>query len=251
MSISRLKFFKYNYLAQLDSTQNFLRSRLFDEDLPEGYLLHTSFQSGGKGQGTNKWESAAGENLLFSFVLRPVRWEVARQFYISMLVSLALADTLAYYLPEEQIHIKWPNDIYVDNKKIAGVLIENSVVGNAFEWILAGVGLNVNQQKFYSDAPNPVSIAAIRGEKLNIMEVLEQFERQFIPLYSRLLNGEAENIKEVYLRKLYRKGRWHKFKSSAGEFHGKIIGVDAFGFLQMETEKGIQVFDVKEVEYLG
>ena len=251
MSSPEFKFFKYNYLQQLDSTQNFLQSKISERDLPEGYLLHTSFQSGGKGQGVNKWESAAGENLLFSFVLRPHRWKVARQFYISMLVSLALADTVSYYLPEKQIHIKWPNDIYLDNKKIAGILIENSVVGNAFEWILAGVGLNVNQQKFYSDAPNPVSMAAIKGEKLNVLEVLEQFERRFEPLYSRLLGGEEEEIKELYLRKLYRKGHWHKFKSSAGEFRGKITGVDAFGFLQIETEKGIKVFDVKEVEYLG
>ena len=241
--------FKKNYRNKLVSTNEHLTKLLAKEALPGGYLLQTAYQSGGKGQGTAFWESEAGKNLLFSFVLRPDSLEITRQFYLSMIVSLALQRTVKHFI-DEDISIKWPNDIYAGNSKIAGILIENAVQGDRFSWVVVGAGLNVNQEQFHSDAPNPVSMKNLSGRDFELKEVLEQFETRFSGLYGDLKAGYFDKIKSAYLDRMYWRGQNRKFRAKEGAFSGTITGVDSYGFLQIKSGQAVRTFDVKEVEYL-
>ena len=118
--------------------------------LLKGTIVYTNYQSAGQGQSGNKWESEDGKNLLISIVLFPSFIKPADQFHISMTISLGICDFLKRYIPG--CSIKWPNDIYVNNDKIAGILIENFILGNKIENTIAGIGLNINQDKFSGDA---------------------------------------------------------------------------------------------------
>jgi len=140
----------------LPSTNNELKNRLKTNDLSEFTTILTSYQTNGRGQQSNVWESADGLNLTFSVLLKPVFLEPALQFYLSKIVALALTDVLMKYVDE--LSIKWPNDIYVGEKKIAGILIENSLMGSCIDTCVVGIGLNVNQLSFQSSAPNPISL---------------------------------------------------------------------------------------------
>jgi BirA family biotin operon repressor/biotin-[acetyl-CoA-carboxylase] ligase len=243
--------FQKHFVAETDSTNKSLLRSLAESDLPEAYLLQSAHQTDGKGQGDAFWESEAGKNLLFSFVLRPQTLQVQQQFYLSIIVSLALRQTVRDLLPERDIRIKWPNDIYAGAQKIAGILIENALRGANFEWVVVGVGLNVNQTEFISAAPNPVSLKMLMGKDVDVSEVLQRFENYFAQYYRELNEGSLEKLKDEYLHRLYRRGVWKRFRDQNGNsFEGRISGIDAFGFLRIETREGMQSFDVKEVQYL-
>jgi BirA family biotin operon repressor/biotin-[acetyl-CoA-carboxylase] ligase len=242
--------FQKQYTDESDSTNKTIVRSLSERHLPEGYLLQAAFQTDGKGQGQASWESEAGKNLLFSFVLRPKALEIQRQFYISVIVSLALQQTVRELLPDMEVRIKWPNDIYVGDQKIAGILIENAIRGRQFEWVLTGVGLNVNQTEFVSGAPNPVSLKMLTGKNFDINKILLVFEKYFAAYYADLCVGQYEKLKSEYLKLMYRRGIWARFCDRDERiFEGRIDGIDSFGFLRIETRAGMRTFDVKEVEY--
>jgi len=242
--------FQNHRLNEVDSTNLELSRRLQNAYLEEGYLLRADFQDDGKGQGNALWESEKGQNLLFSFVLRPQELALEDQFYISMTVSLALHSVVKMYLRDEIIRIKWPNDIYVDNQKIAGILIENAIQGNQFEWLIIGIGLNVNQEIFQTDASEAISFKKLLGKSLNVEKLMTEFEEIFAQIYTRLNKGNYEDIKTDYLKMMYQRNEWKSYRNNGIEFKGKILGIDDFGFLRMETPNGERTFDIKEVEYL-
>jgi BirA family biotin operon repressor/biotin-[acetyl-CoA-carboxylase] ligase len=248
--VPRLSFEK-EFFSEVDSTNNELIQRLQEQDLNEGFLMQAGFQSGGKGQGENLWESEREKNLLFSFVLRPTFLDITKQFFITIITSLALADTVQLLVVDDSVKIKWPNDIYVEDKKIAGVLIENAIQGNQFEWVVVGIGLNVNQQVFHSDVPNPVSLYELLKEDVSLNEVLSIFESQFARRYAQLQSGDYESLKHDYLASLYQYKEWKNYRSNNQDFRGRILGIDQYGFLRIETPDGEHSFDIKEVEYIG
>ncbi len=242
--------FQNHKINEVDSTNLELSRRLQNACLEEGYLLRADFQDDGKGQGNALWESEKGQNLLFSFVLKPNVLKISEQFYITIVVSLALADVVRNFVDGNQVKIKWPNDIYVSNKKIAGVLIENAIRGDEFEWVVIGVGMNINQGNFESDAPNPVSLFELLEEDIELDKVLSIFESQFARRYAQLQSGDYEGLKYDYLASLYQYKEWKNYRSNNQEFRGRIIGIDQYGFLRMETPDGERSFDIKEVKYL-
>jgi len=242
--------FQKEFSPEIDSTNAELIRQLNELSLNEGALFQTGFQTGGKGQGGTVWESEKGKNLLFSFVLRPEFLNISKQFYITIITSLALADTVRLLFIEDFVRIKWPNDIYVEDKKIAGILIENAIQGNVFEWVVVGVGLNVNQEIFHSDAPNPVSLIELLEEDRVLDEVMSIFESQFARRYAQLQSGDYEGLKYDYLASLYQYKEWKNYRNDNQEFRGRILGIDEYGFLRMETPDGERSFDVKEVTYL-
>jgi BirA family biotin operon repressor/biotin-[acetyl-CoA-carboxylase] ligase len=242
--------FQKEFLPEVDSTNVALIRKLNKKNLGEGVLLQTDFQTGGKGQGGSVWESEKAKNLLFSFVLKPNVLKISEQFYITIIASLALVDVLRSLLDSNHIRIKWPNDIYVRNKKIAGVLIENAIQGNQFEWVVVGIGLNVNQQVFHSDMPNPISLYELLKEDVSLDEVLSIFESQFARRYAQLQSGDYESLKHDYLASLHQYKEWKSYRSNNKEFRGRILGIDQYGFLRMETPDGERSFDAKEVVYL-
>jgi len=242
--------FKTDFKRKIKSTNISLARMLKKADLEEGYLIYTDEQTGGVGQRNTFWESQPRKNLLFSFVIRPNKLELQKQFYLSIIVSLALVDLLKKQLPSSEVKIKWPNDIFVDDRKIAGVLIENAIQGSRFEWVIIGVGLNVNQESFNIENHYPISLKMILNKGFNRKHLLAEFEVLFAKRYDQLNNEEFEELLSEYLNIMYRRDQWCTYYSKGIQFQGTILGIDQYGFLRMETSSGEKTFDVKEVEYL-
>ena len=215
----------------------------------EGTVVLAQYQTRGRGQAGSYWESEAGKNLLMSLILEPVFLEAGRQFFLSMIVSLALTEVLQKYV--QGVCIKWPNDIYVDERKIAGILIENQVKGATLEKSVIGVGLNINQKKFESDAPNPVSLNQLTSKDYSPKVILDQFLETFSVWYNQLKMGEFQKIEEDYLAALFRRNEWGLYRDANGEFDARIIGIGEFGRLKLEVRSGeIKSYFFKEVEFV-
>ena len=233
-------------LPETHSTNDLLRQRLRSERLPEGTIISTDFQTAGKGQVGNTWESEAGKNLLFSIVLYPEHIEIEKQFIISQIISLAIKNTLEQYTSD--ICIKWPNDIYWKDKKIAGILIENSLQKGKIQFSIIGVGLNVNQTEFISDAPNPVSLAQITGQEYNREEILLQITSEIKKLYTEM---DTDKIHTSYLTSLYRNHGWNLYRAENETFKAQIAAIKADGMLELKLkDESVRGFYFKDVEFV-
>ena len=217
-----------------------------EKSLPEGLVIYTDFQSAGKGQPGNAWESSKGMNLLFSVMLHPDRLPMDELFLVSQLVSIAIKKALDEYTTN--ITVKWPNDIYWNDKKLAGILIENSLQGIKIMSVVIGVGLNVNQKIFFSNAPNPVSLSQITGKRQNRKQLLQQICQNIMELYYEM---DTEKIRKIYAESLYRKSGFYSFEANNETFQAKIKEVQTDGMLELETEKGeLKSFYFKEVQFI-
>ena len=234
------------FIQQTPSTNALLWNMIREKTLAEGFVLYTDFQTAGKGQIGNNWESAEGKNLLFSMVLFPQQIEPTEQFLISQMVSLGIKKTLNEYV--KGITIKWPNDIYWNDKKIAGILIENSLQGRKINYSVVGIGLNVNQTKFESNAPNPVSLQQITGELHDRDTILNSIYLNILDLYNNL---DKAKIRENYSESLYRKDGIHTFRDENKEFQARLIAVHPDGKLELETVDGEYIgYYFKEVSFV-
>jgi BirA family biotin operon repressor/biotin-[acetyl-CoA-carboxylase] ligase len=230
------------HIGETDSTNQWLK------DHTEGQtpcVVVADFQTAGRGCGTNTWESEQGKNLLFSVMLHPENLPANKQFQISMAISLAIVDAVGQLVGD--LSIKWPNDIYWRNGKLAGILIENRLQGTLIKDSIIGVGLNVNQREFKSKAPNPVSLWQITGQETDreqlLQDILERLERYMAP--SNLPNGEA------YRKKLYRRKGFHPYTDKDGAFMAEIAGVEADGHLLLIDDNGQQRrYAFKEVTFI-
>jgi BirA family transcriptional regulator, biotin operon repressor / biotin---[acetyl-CoA-carboxylase] ligase len=241
---SRLLFFK-----NLPSTNTHAANLLKTNDLPEGSIVQTNYQSAGRGQTGNSWESQDGKNLLISIVLFPSMINPADQFLISEAVSLGICDFLKRYVPF--CSIKWPNDIYVNNDKIAGILIENSILGNRIENTIAGIGLNINQNKFLSDALNPVSLSTLTGINYDLSNCLNQLASDLDKRYKQLISESFNQIRREYTLQLFRLNEWCNFRDLDGFYAGRIISVTDNGMLRIERQTGnISEYSFKEVNFI-
>ena len=235
-------------IHETDSTNNYAANQLLTKRLPEGVVFIADSQIGGRGQASNRWESEPSKNLTFSILLYPEFLEISRQFELSKTISLGVTD----YLNEltHNVSIKWPNDIYLENRKVAGILIENSIRINKISSSIVGIGLNINQQIFVSDAPNPVSLSQITGESYNLDESLSDLCRKIDRRYSQLCNGGFSQIDKDYTQILFRRETWSIYSDENGDFEGKILGVDSIGRLRIETNSGqINKYQFKEVTF--
>lgn len=234
------------FIEQTESTNGLVRKKLETEDLPELFVLQTNFQSAGKGQQGNSWESEAGKNLLFSILLKPTNIAVDKQFIVSQMISLAIEKVLDQYA--KGFSIKWPNDIYWNDKKIGGILIESTLQANKIKWMIVGVGLNINQESFVSNAQNPLSLLNIVGKELPINEILEMILIGFEQLYR---SNDVAVIREKYIENLFRGTGFHKFKTNNQVFEAKITNVFADGKIELETTTDeVLKFYFKEVEFV-
>ncbi len=223
------------HITETDSTNRLLKEMLRSEKLPEGFLLSTDFQSAGKGQPGNSWESETGKNLLFTLLLYPHSIPIQQFFMISQITSLTIKKALDSYC--DDIRIKWPNDIYWKDKKLGGILIENSLMRDRIEQSFIGIGLNINQEQFLSDAPNPISLRQITGKEQNREAILEALHKELLQLYQQ---HNTEEIQKEYHQHLYRNKGYHPYTDSeSGElFSAKIIAVQMDGKLILEDETG-------------
>lgn len=237
------------HISETNSTNNYLQTFCARESTEELTTVVADFQTSGRGQRGNSWESEPAKNLLFSFVLFPEFLEARRQFLISQIVSLAIKEELDTYTND--ISIKWPNDIYWKEKKICGILIENDLMGRNISQSVAGIGININQEAFHSLAPNPVSLYQITGKQYDIFEVLKNIMLRVQSYYSQLKKGNTSSIVTQYEKSLFRKEGMHRYKDANGEFLARIVCVGPEGRLILEDERQTKRgYMFKEVEYL-
>lgn len=242
-------WFEWIRLRSTDSTNHFLRH--YRPVSPKDMVLATAdYQTAGRGQAGNSWEAEEGKNLLFSLLLHP-RWvDASRQFVLSQAMALAVCETLTGYTGGG-ISIKWPNDIYWNDRKLCGTLIENDLTGCRLGRSVSGTGVNLNQERFLSDAPNPVSLKQITGKSYNPETILHQILERVTDHYTRLKAGHAGRIASLYKENLYRKHGLHPYKDSNGPFNAYIKDIEPDGKLVLEDETGnMRKYLFKEVEYI-
>lgn len=216
----------------------------------EVWLVTTDFQTRGHGQVGTSWESDCGENLMFTFVYRPKDVRATEQFYLSEIACLAVAQALDAYV--EGVSVKWPNDVYVGEKKICGMLLNHQLKGAMVESTMVGIGINVNQSQFVSDAPNPISLQQLLGHRIDTEEVLERFVHHFETLYTWWIRGEKTRLRNLYQQRLFRREGVHPYEDTAtGErFWATIEQVAPSGLLTLRDNAGeLRTFDFKAVQF--
>ena len=237
------------HISETNSTNNYLQSLCSQQKVEELSVVVADFQTSGRGQRGNSWESAPNKNLLFSTIFFPEFLEARRQFLISQIISLAIKEELDTYTAD--ISIKWPNDIYWKEKKICGMLIENDLMGRNISQSIAGIGININQEIFHSSAPNPVSLRQVTGKEYDLFEILKNVMLRIQSYYSLLKKDDAASIACQYEKSLFRKEGMHRYKDANGEFLARIVCVEPEGRLILEDEVLIKRgYMFKEVEYL-
>ena len=259
------------YIERTNSTNTLMKELLVRGEWPEGERwLRTDFQSAGRGQAGNSWESAPGKNLLCSVLMSYQPSAISRQpFYLNVLVSVAVHKVIRSLLFErsglcslsEAVSIKWPNDIYYGDKKIAGILVENAILGNEVTYSIAGIGLNVNQTTFLSSAPNPVSLKLISGKETDIDTLMQALMAKIEALEA---TDEAQ-IWAYYREHLYRREGFWPFverevstaptmnaeKGAEGIFLAKIENVRTNGEIELRDQNGnLRIYHFKQVRYV-
>lgn len=223
---------------EVDSTNNYLKNLLSNDELIEFTTVMATAQTKGRGQRGNYWESEKGKNLTFSIYLTPYFLPINKQFVLSQAISLAILDTLSIYTKIDNLKIKWPNDIYYKDKKICGILIENTLIDELIQCTIAGIGININQTNFRSDAPNPISLKQIVkcDDNLNLELLLNQYLERLIKRYQQIKSLNWEEIATDYHKHLYRYDKESFFQDKNGVFEGRITNVNQEGILSIEKK---------------
>ncbi len=254
------------YIHKTNSTNSLLLQMLQEQgaSLRDGFTVYTFDQTAGRGQAGNSWESEAGKNLLFS---RLIRTDLPPQelFRITQYVSLVITEILSQYT--NGIRIKWPNDIYWYDKKICGILIETSFAGNRIDYAVAGVGINVNQNIFTSEAPNPISLYQIINKEIHLNKLMQIINQKFEELHYLL--SDSVKLHRQYMQHLYHREGWHTYMHreisttptrpvfstslplTNDAFIAKIIDVLPNGCILLEQEDGTyKSYHFKEIQYV-
>jgi BirA family biotin operon repressor/biotin-[acetyl-CoA-carboxylase] ligase len=239
-------------LLAVDSTNNFLKNLVSkSEPLPEGTVIMADDQFAGRGQQENTWHAEPGKNLTISILLKPKFLPLNKQFLLNMAISIAINKALTTYVADG-ISIKWPNDIYYFDKKLGGVLIENSVTGNAIKTAVIGIGLNINQQEFSEELKNKaISLHRILQQDVNLDELLIEICSQIESLYLLLKSNNYTFLRKQYVDKLYKLDKPSMYRQNGEVFEGIIRGVTDLGLLNVEQNGKIKEYNFKEIEFLN
>lgn len=242
-------------LDETDSTNRYIDTLCNElpDSVAELTTVSAEFQSAGKGQRGNSWEAERGKNLLFSFVLYPTFLEARRQFILSQIISLSIKEELDRWTNE--ITIKWPNDIYWKDKKICGILIENDLNGHCIGRCIVGIGININQELFRSNAPNPVSLKQITGKEHDrhelLSHILQRVQIYYNSLQTEEYNSYSAEITARYARALFRRRGFHPYEDVNGKFSARLLRVEQDGRFVLEDENGRErEYLFKEVQYV-
>ncbi len=227
------------YIKATNSTNSQVKEMLAKGEWPEGErFLYTGYQTAGRGQTGNSWESEADKNLLCSIMLPPNK----NLYFLNIAVGVAIIRLIS-----EPLTIKWPNDIYWRDKKLAGILVENAIIGNEVKYSIAGIGLNLNQTEFVSDAPNPVSLKQITGKEYDI----DQWMKDLLDAIQAVLNEPEEAIWTDYKAHLYRREGWYPFEDKNGTFEARISDVLPTGEIILCDRQGNQrIYEFKQIRYV-
>lgn len=220
------------------------------EPLPEGTVIMAENQYEGRGQVQSKWHAEPGKNLTFSIFIQPSFLPIRDQFTLNMAISVAIQHALKS-LTGSGLSIKWPNDIYFEDKKIGGILIENIISGSTIKACIVGIGLNVNQQHFEADLNRSAgSLYQILHRDVNLISLLAQICSHIEAGYLKLKAGSYSNLRNDYMNSLYRYNVKANYRQNGEIIEGKIIDVSEQGFLKLETETGIKSYNFKEIEFV-
>ena len=234
-------------LDEVGSTNEWLRenaARFVDDCV----VAVADFQTAGRGCGTNSWESERGKNLLLSILVKPKAVTADGQFALSMAGSVAMKAVLDGYT--NGIALKWPNDVYWKDRKLSGTLIECSLSGRVIKSCIFGIGLNVNQRVFTSDAPNPVSLCQILGREVSREPLLNELVESLIRHFE-LVEHNPSGIAKQYAQSLYRREGYHWFRDRDGAFEAHLVEVEPSGRLRLADRSGqVRSYAFKEVEFI-
>lgn len=248
--MSRIKWHKSDSIG---STNTYLRELKGGDPAYDYEVAVADFQTAGRGQKGNTWESEQGKNLLFSILAHPRNIKVRDQFYLSEAIALAVSDAVIAVIGPEfagGVSVKWSNDVYWKDFKMAGILIENTLQGDRILDTVAGVGLDVNQEVFLSDAPNPISLKNITGRVFDRDALLTDIVERFIGYMERAEQDRAD-VDRMYRERLYRREGYHPFRDAAGEFEACIEGIRPDGCLMLLTRGGEhRVYEFKQVQFI-
>jgi len=235
-------------LREVDSTNSYAKELLSKSKPSEGTVIFAHYQTGGRGQFGKTWESERGKNLTFSIILYPCFLEAGKAHALNQAVCLGLKDFMESL--NITARIKWPNDIYYHDKKLAGLLIENGVIGGSLDYSIIGIGMNVNQTNFSPDLLNPVSVKLIAGKEFKVEDVLGKIFPFIERRYAQLMKGRLREIKKEFEDNLYRIGEKRHYRTANENFVGIISGVNDEGLLLIEADGKLRVFGNNEVAYL-
>lgn len=239
-------------LDQVDSTNNFTMGLLKGMPLEEGAVITTSRQTRGKGQRGNSWESQPGQNVTCSIVLRPTFLDPTKQFDLTRAVSLAITDVLMDVVPGQEIKIKWPNDVFVGDGKIAGILIENILNGSQISYSVVGVGFNVNQLEFLSGVAAATSLRKITGNVFEVEAILKMICAAIEVRYLQLRSVRNGSLEKEYFSRLFKAGITTRFTDYSAVFEATIVDVTKEGLLVLKDANGHnRKFAMKEVGWIG
>ena len=224
------------FIEQTNSTNTLLKELIAKGQEPE--FIYAGYQTAGRGQTGNSWESEKGKNLICSILLPPNK----NLYFLNIAVSVAILR-----LFDEPLTIKWPNDIYWKDKKLAGILLENAIIGNEVKYTIAGIGLNVNQTEFVSDAPNPVSLKQISGKEYAIDSLMQDL----LEAVHTVLNEPEEAVWSEYKAHLYRREGYWPFADQNGTFEAQIEDVLPSGEIVLRDKNGqLHTYGFKQIKYI-
>jgi BirA family biotin operon repressor/biotin-[acetyl-CoA-carboxylase] ligase len=250
--------FTYLHLESVDSTNSFLLRKQEEGDI-RGLVVSAEEQTAGKGMGTNTWESEPGANLTFSMAVDMAFMKAADQFLLSQAVPLGLLDVLDNFLglthhsvPMGMLTVKWPNDIYFDEHKLAGILINSTIKADMMDVSVIGIGLNVNQMRFQDWPTHPISMKMVLGKDVALESLLKQLVNAVDSRIQQLRSSEGvARIKKDYLSRLYRYHQWGDYETKDGIVKLYVDGIDEFGRLITLDDMGnSHIFDIKEIKFL-
>ena len=240
---------KIIFLDTVDSTNTFIAQRLQTDILPNGYCVAADYQRAGRGQQGNVWESASGQNLLFSVLLHTQHFPLDRQFVLSKVVSVAIHKFLADRGIDTKI--KYPNDILYGNKKLAGILIENRIVGKQMTFSIVGVGLNINQTEFVENKATAISIRQITNRTYDTKTLLAELREAIVTLVSDFDIKKADTYRKPYLDNLFRTDGYYRYEAAGEIFEARAVDVGDEGILRLVTKSGDErQFYFKQVKFI-
>jgi BirA family biotin operon repressor/biotin-[acetyl-CoA-carboxylase] ligase len=240
---------KYIHLEQIDSTNTYLQRQQSECDI-RNWVVSADEQTAGKGMGSNGWESEVGKNLTFSLAVDMSFLPAERQFLLSEVVPLGIVEVLDKLLPVEKLSIKCPNDIYYQNRKMAGILINSTIKANMMDVSIIGIGLNVNQMQFQDWPTHPISLKMITGKTYDLQPLMEQIAEHIL-LKVELLKSDPTSIEQDYLKRLFRYHTWADYEVEGKTLRLFMTGIDAFGRLQLlDEQQKLHCYEIKQIKFL-
>ena len=238
------------FMPECHSTNSFALDRCQQIPAPsEGTIVITDNQFAGRGQRGNIWNAAPGENLTFSVILKPAFLSMADQFLLNVCSALGVAD----FLNSEgckDVRVKWPNDVFIGDKKGCGILVESQIRGNHLLWSVVGIGLNINQQQFGISTATSLSLQT--GRRFSLDECLSNLVPFIDARYLQLRSGQKGSLVSDYEERLYWAKETRTFEApDRGSFRGTILGIDSSGRLKVQVGEEVSMYATKEIVFVG